>query len=349
MPDVWSFVGHWLSLNGIISRLSLDLWFVNMVSVKVSFRRPSRGSLCIILVYIVALAVGSRNAFFLHQNAPGHKPSTSAPISSIVKSEVGSNISMDDKDKTRDFVNKTDRYLVFITTVFSQQHQEFFQYCWPHLLTKSKLLQGANVLIFSNNRTSVDGSIIAIVQSLFSKNPSFRLEFASDETLLDIAHPSRRNPSIVDNVHHSFQFGANEAVRLGFKNKWFSEYSWIIRINPDVFIRNSNWILQTMNDPSVDGIFVQCVSTVIHTDFFAVRPLACRSDAFDEMVQMNHERTAGKEFHHIIQHNRHKWLSDNDPSNGICRVRGRQSSVVHSHDVIEDVNGTKSCLLGDVN
>ncbi len=245
--------------------------------------------------------------------------------------------------------NKTNNYLLYLTTLFSEQHQQIFRYCWPEYMRKSKFLQGADIIIFSNNITEVDNSIISFVRDLFSKNPSFRFEFASDEMLLDMAKPSRRSSWMSDFSRNRFQFGANEAVSLGFAKKWFLEYSWIIRTNPDVFIRNSSWILATIHDPTVDGIFVQCHPSKIHTDFFAVRPYACRSNAFYEMVVetrniANHERTASKEFQHIILANRHRWLPGTRRSGGLCRVRGVHSPVVHEHDAIQvAANGTLSC------
>lgn len=249
-----------------------------------------------------------------------------------------------------------DRHLVYMTTIFSEHHQNVFKHCWPELLKKSKLLQTADIIIFSNNNTEVEQSTISFVQELFSKNPSFRFEFASNHTLWEMQNPYVRNKSIRNNRLNKFQFGANEAVHQGFANSWFSNFSWIMRINPDVMIVNSTWILQTMKDPTVDGIFVDCQwkpdQPKIHTDFFVVRPSTCRGNAFGEMVQthdggpLNHEMTAGKEFEHIIRANRHRWLPDNRPSRTLCRVRGPQSSVIHDHNILEvGPNGTITCRM----
>eukprot|EP00429_Kryptoperidinium_foliaceum_P039801 CAMPEP_0176159436 /NCGR_PEP_ID=MMETSP0120_2-20121206/81560_1 /TAXON_ID=160619 /ORGANISM="Kryptoperidinium foliaceum, Strain CCMP 1326" /LENGTH=128 /DNA_ID=CAMNT_0017496853 /DNA_START=110 /DNA_END=493 /DNA_ORIENTATION=- len=127
-------------------------------------------------------------------------------------------------------------------------------------------------------------------------------------------------------------------MHQGMVQKWFADYPWVIRIHPDVLIRKSSWILETMKDESVDGIFVQCNADPwkIHGDFYAVRPTALPEDAFSEIVAEfkgmgNHEMTVAKEFKPIIDSNRHRWLPGNDDSMGVCRVRGSQSPVVHDH------------------
>ncbi len=304
--------------------------------------------------------VGSRNPdqdFFFMSHAK-HFVSATSDYSQVVSSMVehlgGKSIHLNNDVVVTSHENLRDdvhNYLLYITTIFSSSHQQFFRYCWPNLLQKSKLLQEAHVVIFSNNVTEVNASIISFVGDLFSKNPSFRLEFAVGPTLYDMEKPSRRFSWMAENNRNRFQFGANEAVRLGFANSWFLDFSWIIRINPDVLIRRSSWILETMNDPSVDGIFIECSRhpIKIHTDFFAVRPLACHFDAFEEMVEAkegigNHEMTAAKEFKHIISANRHRWLPDNEPSRSICRVRGNQSSIIHAHYSIgRDEGGGMFC------
>lgn len=157
------------------------------------------------------------------------------------------------------------------------------EYCWPELLKTSRFLQEADVLIFSNNVTQVNSTTLSLVQQLFSNNPSFWFEFAPESSLRDIEYGPIQRPWIGSVQANRFQYGANEAVRLGFVNNWFANYSWVIRINPDVLILNSTWIAQMMTQSEVDGIFVRCDKKKIHTDFFAVRPTACTPSAWDEM------------------------------------------------------------------
>ena len=34
-------------------------------------------------------------------------------------------------------------------------------------------------------------------------------------------------------------------------------YDWVVRLNPDVMLVRDDWLLKTMSDPTVDGIFNQ--------------------------------------------------------------------------------------------
>lgn len=229
--------------------------------------------------------------------------------------------------------------LLYITTAFSDDHTKAFKFCWPTLLKSSSLIQRASVIVFSYNNTKVEESVTSDIQDLFDSNPSFEFKFASPTTLNDIYRPSNRGGWMADHPLNIDQVGPNEAVHLGFSNGWFAPFSWVVRVKPDTLIRNSTWLLKTMQDPMVDGIFVECAQNPtprIHTDFFAVRPKACRPNAFDEILpeysgphQGNHERTAHYEFKPIMDASRHRWLPDNDDSKTICRVRGQKSSVTH--------------------
>lgn len=287
-------------------------------------------------MHMLTLQLGNGSRSLIHSiESPNDRATASSPPLSL------------------DSLTNIGKYLVYITTLFSEDHQDIFKYCWPELMRKSKLLQGADVVIFSNNRTEVNETVISFVQQLYAHNPSFRYEFASEDTLQDMLEPSRRMDWMNDDDSNQFQFGANEAVHLGFNRSWFSNYNWVIRINPDVLIRNSTWLLQTMNDPAVDAILVECEPEPwrIHTDFFAVRPSACRPNAFDNMTKENgrdhvgnHEMTAALEFKKIIDAKRHRWLPDNKPSYGFCRLRGPHSSVIHRHNFLrKDENGTIIC------
>jgi hypothetical protein len=220
------------------------------------------------------------------------------------------------------------KVLLFITTIFSQNHQNYFDCCWPRLMKKSKLLQRAHVLIFSNNVTAIDPHIIEHTQQLFSKNPSFAFQFAPQHELQALAD--------LDNKVQTFQVGANLGMKLGVAEGWFAEYDWMVRINPDVLIRDSRWIWEMMQVEHVDGIMVHCNNKPprIHTDFFAVRPNRLSSNAFSQLQKepysknlWNHEITAFYEFQGL----RTRPLPNVYPSNNFCRVRGERSPVTHGH------------------
>ena len=138
------------------------------------------------------------------------------------------------------------------------------------------------------------------------------------------------------------QAGAILAVAEGFKQGWFEEYDWVVRVNPDVLILNDTFIMAAMNDASIDGIFADCLDVPcpggrrcrgrrIHTDFFAVRP---RAVPVAKMLALNDtyaEILATKAFSSIIEDGKDAWLPDTGPHRGACRIRGVRTSVVHDH------------------
>jgi hypothetical protein len=46
------------------------------------------------------------------------------------------------------------KILLFITTLYSKQHVNYFHCCWPKLVEQSQLFQHAHIIIFSNNDTA---------------------------------------------------------------------------------------------------------------------------------------------------------------------------------------------------
>lgn len=236
--------------------------------------------------------------------------------------------------------------LLFITTIFSDQHVDYMNCCWPTLMERSHLLPNVHVTVFGNNYTKQPPRQMEQIQSLFTPhNPSFQFRFA---TRLQVRRTAkgRKNTRL--------QLGANLGLDLGFRNGWFQPYEWIIRINPDVLIRQSDWLVRTMSNSSVDGIFVMCTPFKVHTDFFAVRTtsrwfnnnnstkteshpssLPSPSTPFSVMVDNNHERTAYSYFLPILESGRYAILPLDNSSRGFCRVGARDpdtAPVYHGHD-----------------
>jgi hypothetical protein len=238
------------------------------------------------------------------------------------------------------------KILLFITTIFSENHLRHLSCCWPKLMEHSKLLPNVDVMMFVSNTTKVPKVHLWNTQALFAGNPSYTVKYPSPDDLDPIQTYDKIN---------RFQMSANLGPKLGFSNGWFDDYDWVIRINPDVLIRNSTWLLQTMHDPTVDGIFVNCKGRHprIHTDFFAVRPHSkwLPKHAFEQMVLepwskilYNHEGTAHKYFTPIIKSKRHRYLPDADDSRGYCRVRGEHTSVFHGHTNCKNEQGVCDAL-----
>jgi hypothetical protein len=56
--------------------------------------------------------------------------------------------------------NANIQILLFVTTIFSQKHQNYFKCCWPRLIKKSQLLRCADVMIFSKTMTELNSTIL---------------------------------------------------------------------------------------------------------------------------------------------------------------------------------------------
>jgi hypothetical protein len=241
------------------------------------------------------------------------------------------------------------KILLFMTTVFSQQHIDCFHCCWPKLVEQSQLLKRAHIMIFSNNETAIDEPKMQYTENLFQNSPSFEFKFAPGHKIKEI--------QAIDTDINYFQTGANLGMKLGVSEQWFAPYDWIIRINPDVLIRNSTWLLETMLlDPNADGIFVDCLekkTQKFHADFFAIRPRSLSDSAFSHMelefhykTMLNHERTAYIAFTPIVQSGRARYVPNVQPSNGYCRVRGRESPIYNGHDSCRNESMICDALAG---
>lgn len=216
---------------------------------------------------------------------------------------------------------KASSVLIYITTHLSASHLEYLKYCWPLVLNTSSLVRSADVMLFiSSNENS---STMDLVRSVFKNN-----------TLLVKIY---QNPG--------YQEGAILAIDEALTHSWFADYEWVVRVNPDVILRNESSLLQYMSDSQVDGIFVDCyvrpcpaerayTEALISTDFFAIRPNA---------VVVNHTLLAGIKhaeakatqlFKAITQSGKDRWLPKTELQHGICRVIGKASPVIHDHGLI---------------
>lgn len=199
------------------------------------------------------------------------------------------------------------RVLLYITTHLSKQHEEYLKLCWPVAMRNVELLRKADVVVFNTGNGSA-----SMLEELFA-NQSF----------VEHRYP---NPG--------YQAGAILAMQELFKNGWFKGYDWVIRINPDVIIRNDTWLMETMRtDLEAGGIFVDCYDGEcpngrgrgcrvkhIHTDFVALRPSALD---VKEMVKggANAEILLGQQVLPMIKQERDRWLKGGHPwKPGWCRV-----------------------------
>jgi hypothetical protein len=229
----------------------------------------------------------------------------------------------DDADATAGAAAKANKILVYITTHLSEQHNDFLEQCWPPLLSTLPLFQKSDFMIFA---TETEGVRVneTLVRSVFATH--------------GITVHASPNPG--------YQGGAILALVEGFRNGWFQDYEWLVRVNPDVLIRNDTFLLSSMGNDGVNGIFVdckdrqcpagnKCTSRRIHTDFFAVRPKAVELEAVLNVGDFtNAESMATKIFSGIVKNGSDVWLPDTGPHKGHCRVVGQSSPVIHSHSYL---------------
>jgi hypothetical protein len=192
--------------------------------------------------------------------------------------------------------------------------------CWPGLLQNLPLFQRSDFMLFVTPKHEQDKIDMKLVESIFAHT--------------GIAIHVRSNPG--------YQAGAILGLTEAYKNGWFEGYDWVVRINPDVLIRNDTFLLQSMANNSISGIFDDCldrpcdggrncVQRLIHTDFFAIRPAAISRAEIVAANNTNAERMATTAFSGIVRDGSDTWLPGTGPHHKSCRVRGAISPVVHDH------------------
>jgi hypothetical protein len=218
--------------------------------------------------------------------------------------------------------------LLYITSHLSQSHEEFLHRCWPYVLSNSKLVQMADVKVFLNGDLERQSADAAVFRYVFREKV-------------------RQNKFSMHQVENTgYQEGAIAAMSTGHKSGWFEGYDWVVRVNPDVIIRNDTWILETIMSSDIEnvsGIFVDCdgyckkkthcdpgLRFRIHSDFTVFKPSALSPNLFwnesDNAEYMN--RIA---FLSIVEQGQDRWLVDSVPDiRRRCRLSTRDdASVTH--------------------
>lgn len=99
-------------------------------------------------------------------------------------------------------------------------------------------------------------------------------------------------------------------------------------------IRDDNFLLERFQDSWIHGVFVDCLDrdcptgnrcadSMIHTDFFAVRPNAISLSAVRETKQNNAEVMITEVFSSIVEDGADAWVPGAGPQRGFCRVVGK--------------------------
>lgn len=211
---------------------------------------------------------------------------------------------------------------IYMTSHMSYQHRKFLRRCW---IEASKELISAfpsvDLILYVSNDPPSD----VISQLPFKTIKIHRYENGSGSNLT---------------VSQIKQQGAIQAITDALAHHWWDDYEWIVRLNPDVLLRNISWLQQVLMNDSVDGVFHDCFEGIyeqenrikLHTDFFAVRPRSIDSRLF-HADETNAEQHLTRGVANLLESNRVAWIPGAESPYPACRIQGDRSPVIHNHQM----------------
>jgi hypothetical protein len=240
---------------------------------------------------------------------------------------------------------------LYMTTHQSDEHMEFLRRCWPRATQKLPLLQNSDLLYYTSAAT--DGDVPhSILSALKFRNITI---FRYSEAPVPPGALQRENRA-------RKQLGAKRAMVDPILKHWFDDYDWIIRLNPDVLIRNDTWLIKQILDPSVHAILYGfshsgVVNSAIHSDFYAFRPnvLMAQSHLTEELLRVHladNKLTAERQlrvlFDELIENDRYPpnqahgmkfagriaWIPGVERKGRKSRTLGLNSAILHEHDLV---------------
>lgn len=140
-----------------------------------------------------------------------------------------------------------------------------------------------------------------------------------------------------------YQEGTMAALQDATQEGWFSGYDWVIRVNPDVIIRDDTFMVDVMeNDPNATGLLINCRKTTntripkIHTDFFAIKPEVLPSDAFLNPTGRDAEDSFTNDIREaILNKGNQRWIPGAASPDTACRAgrkrKMEETPIVHFH------------------
>jgi len=213
--------------------------------------------------------------------------------------------------------------LLYITTHMSQEHIWYLKACWPLALKHSKLLRESDVAVYLNSPPSAHAKDIALLQQTFLHQ--------------------NLTVHIADNP--GWQAGAMAALSDAMKARWWDPYQWVIRVNPDVIIRDESFLVYTMeHDPTATALLINCHTFTggpptykAHTDFFMIQPSALPRTAFSNQTKPSAETSFTIDIQEsIIDKGHARWIPNTYPLSNDCRAGGdrptlQESPISHFH------------------
>ena len=194
----------------------------------------------------------------------------------------------------------------------------FLKYCWPNVLARSSLLYQADVAVYLNPADQERRKeAVSILQDTFV-NHHLTIYLRENEV---------------------YNTGAVMAMYEAVSSNFFDGYDWVIRLNPDVMIRDDTFLRENMVDPTVSALLVNCRNrgAKVHTDFFVIRPNVLDANLFTEqIVQKNAEQGFTSLLQDtVLSKGTHRWIPDTNPKTSACRAGDHrdyyESPIVHEH------------------
>ncbi|KAL7535491.1 hypothetical protein ACHAWF_005184 [Thalassiosira exigua] len=200
--------------------------------------------------------------------------------------------------------NSLPRVLLFVTTHMSGDHIWFLKSCWPKALSNSLLLRNADIAVYLNSGPQKRYGAIQLLNNTFIG----------------------QNLTVHVRKFASKQKGAMMALSHAMLLHWFDDYDWVIRLNPDVIVRNDAFLVDTIqNDHSATALLINCDDTFnktrAHTDFFAIKPSVLSREAFLLPSAGNAEIAFTNDINEtILAKEGHRWIPNANPLTSQCRA-----------------------------
>lgn len=235
------------------------------------------------------------------------------------------------------FADKTSislgKVLLFMTTYGPPAHMSMLK-GWPTVMKGQPMLSSADVFLYACGDQDKTKEIHLPDKEVF------------EEILGHFPNKNKKLYYTYDNP--GYQTGAVKAAFLGFKEGWFKDYDWVIRLNTDVLIYDERELVQLMSNPNKDLVLnscwdsnceSRCLGRMVMTDMFVMRPKALPANAFANWQHtFNAERATTYQFAQLVSKGRDSWL-DRENRDRACRTRGH--GIWHENVNFENLWGRK--------
>jgi hypothetical protein len=136
------------------------------------------------------------------------------------------------------------KLVILMTTHLSQLHIKFLP-CWYDAIQRLEIFQYADLILYIPSSSVYD--LNKVLKQLPFRHP-VRVEYYNNTGYQNGAIQAMIDPYIATKNNGS----------------WFDDYDWVIRLNPDVLIRNDTWLISTMMNDSIDAIFHDCYNRQLY-------------------------------------------------------------------------------------